>query len=220
MRKGILGDYMKEYHRGNAKGQFTYLFMFIYWMILPIVTGSDKQMMDIHSKWIMGFVCVPMFLSAIAMVFHPICMSKMMYLCPMRAEERKQYVEDMYWFRVMIHCVIAVIFVGIAAGISHCNWLSVILLLLNDFMFAFLIRPKNSISMMVDTDIERWIWFFLHLLICVSNYLQGHILISTDDDLWLNITLAIIFVGIQLPMAWRYRKCVQQRLEEVMMFQE
>ena len=61
-------------------------------------------------------VLLPLCFSYFSMAVHPVQLSKMMYLCPMNAKERSNYIYGSYFFRIAIQMSIGFLGLWIAAG--------------------------------------------------------------------------------------------------------
>ena len=95
----------------NKDGKPDVRFLSLFPSIVPLMIWHPGTI----DAWILLFV-VPLFFVWISAVRHPFRLTKMHYLCPMSAEERKRHIVSVYHFRCIVHyllltvCLLCVFF--------------------------------------------------------------------------------------------------------------
>lgn len=215
--------YMKQLWGDKEKRELLFFLMFL----------SILLMLDLKGKGIIVLaIFVPMFLSFFSGLLRPIRPGKMMYLCPMDRKERRSYIYGSYYFRIILHMLFAVLGIGVLVLFFRCDMLSVLEILLNDFMITIYIMPEQKVVNQWEISKEEQMKIFPQEMAIILNSIQavfiakeqeyaGAVFSSNGDGHHLigkGIILLIFFL-IELPLYLQYRKYVKKELEDAVFFE-
>ncbi len=212
--------YMKQLWGDKEKRELLFFLMFL----------SILLMLDLKGKGIIVLaIFVPMFLSFFSGLLRPIRPGKMMYLCPMDRKERRSYIYGDYYFRISLHMLFAVLGIGVIVLFFRCDMLSVLEILLNDFMITIYIMPEQKAINQWKISKEEQMKIFPQEMAIILNSIQavfvvkeqGAVFSSNGDGHHLigkGIILLVFFL-IELPLYLKYRKYVKKELEDAVFFE-
>lgn len=216
----IVKDYFGVYKMSRLKERKTDgLFFLAYFIAMPVLIGVSG---NVNFRWeyaagIIG-ILLPMGLLCVDALFHSPALNKMMYLCPMSRDERKQYIYNLYYFGVAIRMLIFLMGVCIIIPFSHCDIFSAVLILLNDSLIAILVScEKKREGDVVNKEIVLQTWLMASALI--SNIVETAVVADELPDFIVKLALLGIFVIVQLPMAVKYGRYVKQRLNDAVYYE-
>lgn len=163
-------------------------------------------------------ICIPFFFTMISLFTHPVQMPKMMYLCPMRPEERMAYIQKSYWFRFAVQMGISVIGVGIALGISSLDFFLAGLILANEVILSCLVYPSRR-NEDTDSKMEYILFCFLIPLCMLGVVVLLAFANGTEVGNMAKAILLLLFCFIELPPFFKYRKHIRYEMEEALTFE-
>lgn len=137
MMRRVIRDYFAAFRWQKMKeeNQIGSLWMIIYFtFFLPLLTL--KTMRSWEGLLIFNLVTFPIMFCIFAEVLHPMVLPKMMYLCPMSREIRREYIVKAGLFRIAAPLSLGILAVVILLISGKCDWLCGIGILLNDITFC------------------------------------------------------------------------------------
>lgn len=187
-------------------------------MIYPLIILFSRM------RWKEMIVCLLVYLPMLYILFsvckHPVELSKMMYLCPMEVDGRRQYIRSSYHFRIFVNMSVAVIWAGILMLFYDCDMIAVTEILLNDLVLSLLIPlERRSDEMYGSIHKESARMCCMIVVSMLSNLVLT--LTVTDKDAGYVIT-GIVFVCIvlvQMPLVITYQKYVRGELEAAVYYE-
>lgn len=216
----IVKDYFGAYKMSRLKERKTDgLFFLAYFIALPIWIGVSGNV-NFRREYVVGFagILLPMGLLCLDVMFRSPRLDKMMYLCPMGKEERRQYIYSMYYFGVAIRMLISLIGVCIIIPFTHCDLFSAVMILLNDFLIAILVSSeKNEEGDTVNKEIAFQIGMIASALI--SNIVETAVVADELPEFIVKLVLFGVFVIMQFPMAVKYGRYIKQRLNDAVYYE-
>ena len=158
-----------------------------------------------------------MLLTYYSICIHPLKLGKMMYLCPMNPEERKEYIYGSYYFRIGFHMVIVLLGLCIAVPLSYCDIFSSLQILLNHAMTVVLVtsvqKKENERS---DLNV---IGIFIVITALISNIVEYGIIMDAEPDIAIKVSLFIVFCLIQVPLEIAYVKHIKKELRNSVFYE-
>lgn len=175
-----------------------------------------------HSAWkavvVENALLLPMIFSYCSASVHPVQLEKMMYLCPMALEERRDYIYGSYCFRTGVHMLIAIAGLGIVVSIYGCDIFSAIHILLNHVLVAVMISHGQR------TDDKRHrkvivIGEIIFVTALFSNVIQYCVIVLAQRALWVKLVLFFVFCSVQLPLEIWYVRYVNRVLRAAVFYE-
>ncbi len=122
--------WFKTTAEGGESTGFWLLYLFL---ILPIVSSifEEKRKAVIYFSFTCGLV-----LSSLLGRICPMRLPKIMYLCPMEAKERRQYLKISYVTKVMISVLLSCIVLAIPLSLGYVTWYSALIAIFSIAMLA------------------------------------------------------------------------------------
>lgn len=154
---------------------------------------------------------LPMVFSYGSAAVHSVQLEKMMYLCPMDFEERRNYIYGSYCFRTGVHMLAAIVGLGIVLFVSDCDIFSAIQILLNQSLVAFMVShgqrtdDKKRRKVIVVGEV-------IFVTALFSNVMQFCIIVLAQRMLWIKLVLLLVFCSVQLPLEIWYVRYVRKAL--------
>lgn len=166
-------------------------------------------------------VCLPMLYILASVYRHPVGLPKMMYLCPMDADRRRQYIRGSYHFRIFVNMTVAVIWTGILLLFYDCGRIAAAEILLNDLALSLLIPWEKKTDEKFGTMNKEAVCM---CCVMVVSMLANFALVQTvtDKDAE-NVIVGIGFaciVLIQMPLTITYQKYVRGELEAAVSYEK
>lgn len=219
MKKYIMQDFFGAYKTRKYKWNGTNLeFLIVYFAVYFSLNFSKREsIFEWKAVIICASILLPMLFTYLSVYIHPLKLSKMMYLCPMNPEERKEYIYGSYFFKTGFHMVIALLGLCIAIPVSYCDIFSSLQILLNHAMTVVLVstmqkREKGSSDMNV-------IGIFIFTIALISNVVEYGIVMDEEPDIMIKVTLIIVFCLIQIPLEISYIKHLKKELKNLVFYE-
>lgn len=215
-KRYIIQDFFEAFRIKKLKwndGRDMFLMVCIYIFLLSswIIPGIEEGRVDGNRIITLTAVLLPIFLNYWSIYAHPVKLNKIMYLCPLDPEERKEYIYGTYFFRIGLHILLSLVGLCIVVPITYCDIFSCIQILLNDLMAAFIIISApvtvNGISNMSGIEVV------IFSTTIISNIVECGIIMDENPDIAVKIVLFGVFLLIQLPCAIAYMKSVKKVLK-------
>lgn len=223
MIREIAGDYFRKFTIGGIKELLKTNAAVLVCMAYPLfvwfmMIGGGREE---------GIIFLAVYLPVLYILFsfymHPVRLHKMMYLCPMGADRRRAYVRYSYGFRVAVQMTAAMIGTVLLMAYTHCGVLSVVEILLSDFVLSILIRSeknKDGCYRRFDIDKENVYLSCMVTISILSNFGQMVAVSDKEPHRVLQIAIMVCLVTIQLPLTVKYRKYVKRELEAAVYYEE
>lgn len=220
MLRKIAVDYFRAYSRRGIKEMWktnTGGFAGMIGMIYPLIVVLFQ--MESNEKIICLFVYLPMLYIPFSVYMHPVGLCKMMYLCPMEADERRQYIRSSYRFGVFVRMSVAAIGVGMVMMLYDCDMIAVAEILLNDLVLSLLIpSEKSSVEGYGSIHKETVGMICMIVVSMLSNFILALAVADKDPGKATLIILAGIFF-LQIPLSIGYQKYVRSELEAAVYYE-
>lgn len=219
MKKHIVQDYFGAYRMRSHKWHGTNLeFLIIYFTAyFCMISRKGASTFEWKSVIICVAIFLPMLLTYLSIHIHPLKLGKMMYLCPMKPEERKEYIYGSYYFRIGFHMAIAILGLCIAFPMSYCDIFSSLQILLNHAMTAVLVssvqKKENESS---DLNV---IGIFIVSIALISNIVEYGVIMDAEPDIAIKAGLFIVFCLIQIPLETAYVKHIKKELRNSVFYE-
>ena len=219
MKKHIIQDYFSAYKIRSYKWHGTNLeFLIIYFAAyFCMISRKSVTTFEWKSIIILAAIFLPMLLTYYSICIHPLKLGKMMYLCPMNPEERKEYIYGSYYFRIGFHMVIVLLGLCIAVPLSYCDIFSSLQILLNHAMTVVLVtsvqKKENERS---DLNV---IGIFIVITALISNIVEYGIIMDAEPDIAIKVSLFIVFCLIQIPLEIAYAKHIKKELRNSVFYE-
>ena len=219
MKKHIIHDYFSAYRMSNHKWhganlEFLIVYFFAYFCI---ILRKGEAIFEWKAVITCAAIFLPMLLTNLSIHFHPLKLGKMVYLCPMNPEERKEYIYGSYYFRIGFHMVIAILGLCIAIPMSYCDIFSSLQILLNHAMTVVLassIQKREN-----DSSDLNVIGIFIVSIALISNIVEYGIIMDAEPDIALKVSLFIVFCLIQIPLEIAYVKHIKKELRNSVFYE-
>ncbi len=160
-------------------------------------------------------VLLPLCFSYFSMAVHPVQLSKMMYLCPMNAKERSNYIYGSYFFRIAIQMSIGFLGLWIAAGSVSWDFFTAVWILTNQLMTASLVNGGAHNGSRMPAVGELIFLFSLIASILQMDCMRGDV----SDERILNIGMLIFFCVVQVPLECIYINYIRKSLQSAVFYE-
>lgn len=217
MKQGML-EYFTAYRVMDekivARTKMIFLYVLIWGITIigyNIVIGKEEFTQSYIKDLVM--ICalfIPFLFTYVDIVIHPVVLDKQRYLAPMTRKERKNLIYNTYYFRIGFDMLIHVLGVLVLVPIVDVKPLSVVLILLNDFILCNRVSAKRKMLMQ-----ESCLVIFALLI----NIFQLVVFSDVEYHLALQIGSVVVFVLLILPLAFNVRKLVKEELESAIEFE-
>lgn len=224
MLKHMITDYMRAYRWMSLKEHLKtnlQLSFFAYWWFLALIGRFIFEKDSSNDYIAISAIYLPMIHIYTSGIIHPIKLSKMMYLCPMNAVERKNYVRNFYYFRVFLHMGISVAGIIILILSTRCNAVSAAAIACNDLTISLSAICRETSRNNTNDLPPRWGTNMAILLIALISNTAWLVAIT---DARPHVTLRFILLGIllfmQLPLSLSFHKYVKKELNAAANYEE
>lgn len=161
MLKNIVREYFSAFRLGNIKASYqkNNWWFFIYMgIILPIIifSGGAESFRQILAYYVL---MLPVAFELFAVPLHPFALPKIMYLCPMTEQERREYLVKSYWMKVLFPCIVElVVVIGLAVTGWYNNFLLGQFFTLNTMLVLSVSLQTRTMGAEFNmaTSKERW----------------------------------------------------------------
>lgn len=218
MWKNIAGDYYRAYSWRAIKEMWKMNIGVLPAMIYPVITMLLQMSTGEKSSFLI--VYLPMLYILFSVYMHPVRLCKMMYLCPMEAGRRRQYIRSSYWFRIALRMSVAAIGAGILMLFYDCDVTAVTEMLLNNLVLSMLIPSGKKSDEGYGTIRKETVCMICMIAVSMlSNYIQALAAADGEDNMVIDIIIFACIVFIQLPLSVKYWKYVRSELEAAVYYE-
>lgn len=219
MWKRIAGDYYRAYSWHGLREMWKTNTWALAGMIYPLIvmlfeTASDERIAFLTVHLSMMYILYSVYM-------HPVRLRKMMYLCPMEASRRRQYIRCSYDFRITVRMAVAATGTGILMALYHCDAIAVTEILLNDLALSLLIpsekKPEEGYGAFPK---EMVCMGFMIGVSMLCNLIAALVIADGEPHRTLDIIIAVCIVFIQIPLVFWYRQYVRGELEKAVYYDE
>ena len=214
MWKNIAGDYYRAYSLRGIKEMWKTNTGVFAVMIYPVII----MLLQMRAFLI---VYLPMLYILFSVYMHPVRLCKMMYLCPMEADRRRQYIRSSYCFRIALRMSVAVIGAGILMMSYDCDVIAVTEILLNDLVLSMLIPPGRKSEDRAGIFHKETVCMICMIVVSMlSNFVQALAAADGEAGRVIDIIIFACIVFIQIPLSAMYWKYVRDELERAVHYEE
>lgn len=161
MIKNIVREYFAAFRLGNIKESYqkNNWWFFIYILtFLPMMmfSGRMKTFWQILAYYML---MLPVVFELFAVPLHPFALPKIMYLCPLTKQERREYLVKTYWMKVLFPCMVELaVVIGLAATGQYDNFLLETAFILNMMLvFSISLQTRTiGADFNMSTSKDRW----------------------------------------------------------------
>lgn len=227
----IIQDYFTAFRWQKIKQTYKNgnWWMFLYLLIvLPLIMQMHETKNSILAYML---IMIPFLFSMFAAPLHPMLLPKIMYLCPMSRDARKEYIIKSSLLRVSVSVIIgslgvlSLLFLGISDGISAAGiWF-------NHLLFSIClgsgtnaggygkVNETGQRAMNMDTKqgVIESLSIITALLLCLSYILMFSW--DTTPAWWVKWILIGISIFFELPLVFNYLKYWKQTANEVLCYE-
>lgn len=215
-------QYLQEYlygfrmNKGIEKKNFFYVVLFnFYFASLFGVFNEDYELYDVIK---LLAVFVPMILIIISIIYHPACMTKMQYLCPMSREQRRQKIKETYLTRVIIHLIISVVGILILEKYIRTDLFFRSFVLVNDIVLSTLVFPSEK-RRTSETGWGVILFYTVLIMVFFSNAIIASLLLDVEIDTVWKMVILLMALFILAPPYLKNIKHIKRTLEESIDFE-
>ena len=227
MLKYIVSEYFRAYKWGNFKALWkkedrAYVWFTIYWMISALSGGFLREDFTVKDCLMLLAVYLPMLCIGCSGIIHPVRLSKMMYLCPVSAEERKRYIYQSYYFRIGIHMCIAMIGTVLLTLFTYWDVISCLEILLCDLAVSLFIPSAKEVNEDM-WKIEKGVGYKIVIMVIavILNMVQLVIISDSEPHIAAKTIVFCVLLFIELPLSVKYyKKYVQNELRDAVYFEK
>lgn len=185
-------------------------------MIYPLIVVLWQ--MESDEKIVCLLVYLPMLYILFSVFMHPVGLCKMMYLCPMEPDERRQYIRSSYRFGIFVRMSVAAIGVGMVMMLYDCDMIVVTEILLNNLVLSLLIPSRKSQEEGYGAVLKETICMICMIVVSMlSNFILALAVTDKEEGSVMIIIFAIVL--IQMPLMIGYQKYVRSELEAVVYYE-
>lgn len=195
-------------------------------VVYPVILFVFHTGLHKYDYIIFPAIYLPVMFILFSMKLHSVRLHKMMYLCPMGASMRKVYVWNSYFFRIFVQMAVAIIGSAVLILFSHCDMISVVEILLNDFVMCILIPSVKKIDVYSGNIDKAIVYRTVMILMPLFLNLGQWVVISDREfhDRESHVTFKLVNAGclvlILLPIFMKYWKYVKDELAAAVYYQE
>lgn len=225
MTKRIVRDYFTAFRWSRIKETYAkeqwWLFLYLL-IILPLICQFYDTKESTLAYWM---VYIPFFFAMFAAPLHPPVLPKMLYLCPMSREMRREYIVKSCYIRVCIPIVIGIVGVAILLWQGICDWICGAGILLNLVLFATMMgsgvnakgygKKLENGQRVMNMDTAQGIYEAISLILAYLVSMLYAFLLATDANAmqWVKWVLIGATLLIQLPVTLKYLSYWQESVE-------
>lgn len=200
----VLKNYIKSFTWNNIKERYINgnWFSIIYLcLIMPLIlSGQDED----NSSILCLLIMLPNIFAMFASILFPSILPKLMYLCPMSKEMRKDYLIKACMIRTAVPVVFTILMIGILLFIGWIDWICSFGILLNNTIFAVFLgsginlngygkrNEKDQKAIPMDDAFSLYEFGILFSATMIS--LGYSAVVMATDPLWVRF----LFIGITL----------------------
>ena len=193
----------------NGAGKTTLLHL-----LLGLYNSADKI-------GIWTAITLPMLSIFLSGTLHPIGLPKMMYLCPMSMEERREYIIKSFVFKMMLHAFFAIVSTLFLILCSESDGIAMLSILFNELVFSLLFSVVRRGGVLERSKEAEWGDALRVLLVLVNLILAVVwllVLIYDPSATAEYIILGVMFL-LEVPMLFQYLKYVKMDLQSAVEYE-
>lgn len=197
-------EYWRAFRLNNlkrlGKSDKEKLWFVIYLLIYPFMIANNWGDRSRNENILLYMaVIVPIVFVFFSEIIHPVRLPKIMYLCPMTDDSRREMIRKSYYFRVCLHWGVQLL--GLLAVNIYIGYDPVIMpeYAVNSLLLSMLISTEKKYGKGYQ-DVVKIVAIFLNVIMASS-------LIDRDDSLILKLVMLAVFLVVQLPfmrLSWIY----------------
>lgn len=215
----VIREYLAEFRLGRMKEKYgSYLWSYFYLgfymlTVFPIFLWSDHSEYRVGNMIIYYVLVVLMLFSFYSDMLHPIGMTKLMYLCPMSASQRRQYLLRSYWFKIAVSIGVTGTVLLVLGALEMINWAYAGLMFLNMVEITLCCslmmekRMKESLEkkklFMLSNSIDGWETFGIVFAMLIGFFMLLSVNWQNEMTGVMGIVMAVIMLVVELPLAIR-----------------
>lgn len=169
------------------------------------------------------FTLIPLEFVLFAAPLHPMELPKIMYLCPLSEEERREYITKSFWFKLALPLVPGIFFMSILLLLGITDFFQVGMVLLEMILIGLVFgldgrgafMGENGYQKPVIKELENWqpiAGMVGMLMACFVAFLP----VAGGRETWETILVLCLIFLLQLPLTikvmWYYRRVVEHAL--------
>ena len=225
MTKRIIKDYFTAFRWSRVRETFANEQWWLFFYFLFCLPIACRYFDTRESTLAYLMVNIPFVFTLFAAPLHPAALPKLLYLCPMSKEMRKEYIVKACYIRVGFP-----ILIGIACGIillwqGICDWICGVGILLNLVILAVIMGSginKNGCGKKLengqramDMDTKKGIYEAACLILAflVSLTYASILAWETSVAIWVKCLPLGVILLIQLPITLKYLSYWQESVE-------
>lgn len=223
MFKWIVRDYFAAFRWENIKEILKNggLFVAIYLCGFIPVTGGFTEKKEYLLTYVL--IAVPLAFISLSGKLHSIKLPKVMFLCPIDRNVRREYIVKSCCFRIGLHVAINALAILILVCMGLCDWVSSIVLELNSaFLTLFMLgvkKRKNSVyrDPFPSTEITKEsIVGILNVFFVIISSSGVACMLCWDTPVawWVKYIFLSIALVVQLPLTIAYMTYWKKAVEE------
>ncbi|MDE7477938.1 MAG: hypothetical protein K2M91_08305 [Lachnospiraceae bacterium] len=223
MTKYIIQDFfgafrISSFRQNKAFYQFVYgsLYISIYLVCISIIHAWESNF-SWRDVMVQLSVFMPMILSYCSAGMHPVQPAKILYLCPMNPQERRNYIYGSYYFRVGIHMLIAILGLCVVVLNTQCDIYCFVQILFNHVVVAVLVDMGHQSGGVSDIVIGKII--FIIALVSTLVLLNAIVDSVVVEPAWVKVILFVVYAIVQLPLTICYVKHIRKVLQAAVSFE-
>ena len=230
MLRHLIGGYMRAFDRRRhiwGKSDSITFFLMIWMVFIFLISVFEAETGGDASSWGrrcgLAAVYLPMLLNLFFCQIHPVRPEKFLYLCPMSSQERRQYINGSYYFRVLVQMLTACTGILLLCLFVSFDLLSAVVILLNDLALSILIPFDDRESAGRDRSGKSkavWLTGLMIAIAFLTNGLQYMIAIGMIRYGVVRWIVLMAVVLVQLPVALQYGRYVKQELLAVLQYED
>ena len=219
MWKNIAVDYYRAYSWSGIRetwktnaGALVSIIYPLFVMLFQMTSGEKCAYLIVY---------LPMLYILLSVHMHPVRLCKMMYLCPMEADRRMQYIRSSYNFGIAMRMTSAFIGTGILVMLYDCGMIVAAKILLNDLVLSLLLpseKKTDDRDGVFHKEIVCMIFMIAVPMLC--NLILALAIADGEPHRTLDRIIFACIVLIQAPLVFRYRKYVHSELEKAVYYEE
>lgn len=192
-------DNLKRMWKSDKESWFAPFYLMVY----PLLFGGGFTDRHVNENILLYVaVLIPMVFVIFSEIIHPVRLPKIMYLCPMTDEKRREMIRNGYYFRVCLHW--GVMMIGLLAVIIYSSFDPILAVeyAINSLLLSMMIT--------IEKKYGKGYQGIVAVVAIFSNIIMASSLMDRDDSLLLKLLMLGLIIAIQLPfmrLSWIYIRC-------------
>ena len=176
----------------------------MYLMIYPLLLGGSIWEDRNRNGNILLYIAVmgPIVFVVFSEIIHPIRLPKIMYLCPMTDDSRREMIRNGYCFRVCLHWGVQML--GLLAVVIYGDFDPVIgaEFAINSLLLSMLVAVEKKTGTTCQDGVK--------VVAIFSNVIMASALVDRDYSLVFKLVMLGLIMAVQLPLmrySWIFIRC-------------